>query len=397
MAQPTNLLPSHKPPVFPYTLREALYGNDALEPCVSRITHSWPPNVTQRMRLFEPIVDRPKQAIQHLLELFIIHVCQMETPSDPYWLTSLVDYLAAVSQHLIPLVQPVRTIQWAAVVHDKSGKAASKVPQSEESHPRNVPIDSRLILDIISSYTKSFKERDISKDELRKMPGLMDEPAKTAVMVYARFLASLDIHNGWLRKFLQSYLGRRERPRSPQSERGGNAGGRLGRVSEELHTLFAQAYVDRLGHLVWYTVRQAVPGEIIGRPATSYARGNNVRIQSSKDLSKSVRIHHSQICNIDRLDFRLWESWTHSVRGTGSYAGLANHALSARSVRFDEPVEIDDALAAGYRVVGGSLVNPNGKIVHILRRNDGLYKPVTWRMKNTVRTSISWHTGMKFA
>lgn len=349
------------------------------------------------MMLFEPILDRPKQAIQHLAELFILHVCQMETPSDPHWLTSLVEYLAAVSQHLIPAVQPVRTVQWAAVVYDKAGKSVSTVPQTEESYPRNAIIDSSLILDIISSYSSSFKERDISKDELSHMTGLMDEPAKTAVMVYAWLLASLDIRNGWLRPFLRSHLGRRERPRSTPQPGQVYAGGRLGRMSEELHTLFSQAYVDRLGHLVWYTVRQAVPGEIIGRPATSYARGNNVRIQSSKDLSRSVRIHHSQICNINHLDFRLWESWTHSARGVGPYAGLANHVLSARRVRFDEPVVIEDALAVGFRVVGGTLVNPNGKEIHLSKRNDGVYTVRNRILKSSEKASISWQNGMKFA
>lgn len=397
MAQPARPPSQSLPPVFPYTLREALYGNAALEPCVSRTTHSWPEKVTQRMKLFEPILDRPKQAIQHLLELFILHVCRMETPSDPYWLTSLLDYLAAVSQHLIPAVQPVRSVQWAAAVYDKAGKPVLTVPQTEESFPRNVRIDTTLILDIVSSYSSSFKERDISKDELSLMTGLMDQPAKTAVMVYAWLLASLDVRNGWLRPLLHATLGRRERPPNVTLPEGATSDGRLRRMGEELHTLFSQAYVDRMGHLVWYTVRQALPGEIIGRPATSYARGNNVRIQSSKDLSKSVRIHHSQICNIKLLDFRLWESWTHSSRGVGPYAGLSNRVLSARRVRFEEPVLIEDALAVGFRVVNGSLISPSGKEMLVSKRADGIYTARNPILRCPERNSVPWHAGIKFA
>lgn len=397
MAQPARPPSQSQPTVFPYTLREALYGNAALESCVSRTTHSWPEKVAQRMKLFEPILDRPKQAIQHLLELFILHVCRMEAPSDPYWLTSLLDYLAAVSQHLIPAVLPVRSLQWAAVVYDKTGKPVSTIPQTEESYPKNVRIDAALILDIVSSYSSSFKECDISKDELSQMSGLMDEPAKTAVMVYAWLLASLDVRNGWLRPFLHTTLGRRERPRNAPLREGVTSDGRMGRRGEELHTLFSQAYVDRMGHLVWYTVRQALPGEIIGRPATSYARGNNVRIQSSKDVAKSVRIHHSQICNIKHLDFRLWESWTHSSRGVGPYAGLASRVLSARRVRFEEPVLIEDALAVGFRVVGGSLISPSGKEMLVSKRADGIYTARNPILRCPEKKSVSWHTGMKFA
>lgn len=161
--------------------------------------------------------------------------------------------------------------------------------------------------------------------------------------------------------------------------------------------MFSTPYIDRMGHLVWYTVRQAVPNEIIGRPACSYARGCNVRIQSSKDIAKSVRIHRSQICNIDRLDYRLWESWTHSVRAGGAFSSLGSHAFSARRVKFDHPVKLEDALGAGFRVIEGTLVNPNGKEAVVSRQKDGLYLAKYPILLSAEKSSVKWHSGMKFA
>lgn len=384
------------PTIFPFTLREALYGNDTLEACVSSVTHVWPDAVHRRLLLFSPILDRPKQALQHLLELFILHVCQMETPSDPLWLTNLIQYLAHASVHLIPDAKPVRATQWVAAVCERGGKTVSTVPQMEESYPRNLPVDSKLIINILSSYASSFTEPDISKLEIASMTGLMDEPAKTAVIVYAWFLASLDIRNGWLRKMLNSDLGRRERPRTAPPSQKPRGGGRLGRLSEEPHTIFSNPFINRIGHLVWYTVRQAIRGEIIGGPACSYARGNNVRMQCSKDLAKSVRIHHSQICNLERLDFRLWESWSHSVRASGPYASLGCHALSARRVKFDEPVRLEDALAVGFRVVDDTLVSPNGKELVVSRRKDGFYSARSPILLSTEVGPVKWRAGMLF-
>ncbi|CAN8073745.1 unnamed protein product [Agarophyton chilense] len=204
-------------------------------------------------------------------------------------------------------------------------------------------------------------EPDITKEELSRMPGLMDEPAKTAIMVYAWYLKSYQIKNGWLRPYLNSPLGRRERHRNVSELSLSEdlvTTGRLGRIGEELHTLYALAFLDTRGHLTWYTVRQATRGEIIGGVASTYARGNNVRINSSKNTRQSIQIRYDHICNFEVLDFRLWESWTHNIRSTGPCKSMGNRTRSLRAVRFDEPVILEDALAVGFRIVNGVLVNP---------------------------------------
>lgn len=229
------------------------------------------------------------------------------------------------------------------------------------------------------------------------MTALMDEPAKSAVMAYAWYLHSLRIKNGWLRPYLSTALGRRERPRNCP----GGADGRLDRAREPLHTLYAAPYLDTNGHLVWYTVREAKLGEIIGLQASSYARGNNVRIHSCMDRERSVRIHHTQICNIERLDYRLWESWTHGARAFGAFAGLGNRALTGKWILFDAPVVVEDALAVGFRVVGGALINPNGRKMVVARRPDGVYTARVPLLKGAHKEhkagKVDWHRGMKFA
>lgn len=350
--------------------------------------------------MFEPILDRPKQAIHHLLELFILHICRLDDTWDQEWLSSVVQYLAAISQHLIPAIQPSKSVQWKAAVFDKRGKIVGHIPQSEESYPKNQTISSKPILDIISSYASAFTEDDITKEELSCLTGLMDEPAKTAIMVYAWYLNSFGVKNGWLRQYFYATLGRRERPRDapPDSlKEDVIAGGRLGRSEEELHTLFAPPFLDQRGHLIWYTVRQATRGEIIGRPATSYARGNNVRIQSTRDISRSIQIHHSHVCNASVLDIRLWDSWTHQARGVGPFRSLSNSALSAKTVRFDKPVLIEHALAVGFRVVGGCLISPAGRLLLVTKGENALYKARFHLLRNAEQETLTWHTGMQFA
>jgi len=309
-------------------------------------------------------------------------------------------------------VQPVRLAQWSVATTDKRGRAGERVAQMEEVYPKNANVNASAIVHLIAEYATSFAHSDITHEELSRMTGLMDEPAKTAVMAYAWFLADADIHNGWLRPYLNASLGRRERPsaaRLPAHVKPCvETEGRVGRLSEELHTIYAPPFINRLGHLVWYTIRQARRGEIIGRPASSYARGNNVRIHSSKNISKSLQIHHSQVCNLEVLDLRLWESWTMQARGVGSYGSLANRALSSRIVRFDRPVLVEDALAVGFRVVEGRLINPNGAEMVVSKTPNGLYHAKAPLLRSpsreckltqpaVPRECIRWHTSMKFA
>lgn len=384
---PGNLL-------VPFTIREALYGNEGLEPCVTSFTYQWSPDVLRHLLRFLPIIDRPKQAIQHLLELFILHICTLDVSWDAKWVSNLVNYLAAISQHLIPHLEPNHTKQWTALIRDKRGRVIKRVLQAEETYPKSQEILSEKIIDIIGSYSESFQEPDLTYDVLSKMTGLMDEPAKTAIIVYAWFLQSRGIHNGWLKKHLNSPLGRRERQRrhtpSPKEDR-------LDRADEPLHTLFSHPFIDNHGHLVWNTVRTATRDEILCRPATSYARGNNVRIHTSKDLSKSVQVRRSHVCNLPVLDLRLWESWVFRVHGIGPFSSLAKQTVPARVVRFDSPVYIDSALAVGFRVVHGNLYAPDGHQVLVTRRSDGLYKAHSIFHKSQKQGLLEWHTGMKFA
>lgn len=385
-------------PQMPFTIREALYGNGGLEPCVRQITHEWEPTVLERLRLFEPIIDRPKQAIHHLFELFILHVCQLNAAHSPDWVEDLVQYLSAISQHLIRPVQPEKSVQWAAAIYDDKGTIRRYVPQREECYPKSEYVEAGQIVDIISRYTRSFMEPDISREELSRMSGLMDEPAKTAVMVYAWYLNTYRIKNGWLRPFLNSPLGRRERDRRVPEKSRRNAyiaGGRLGRAKEALHTLYALAFTDTRGHLVWYTVRTATRGEIIGSVACSYARGNNCRINSSKDMRKSIQIRYDHVCNFEVLDFRLWDSWTHNLRSTGPCRSMGNRRLSPRTVRFDEPVILEDALAVGYRLVDGVLINPKGKPIQVSRGKDGLFRARRKLLRSIEKEPIDWHPRMR--
>ncbi|KAI0566993.1 hypothetical protein FGB62_5g318 [Gracilaria domingensis] len=385
-------------PTMPFSIREALHGNHGLEPCVRNISHKWNLVVLQRLRRFEPIIDRPKQALQHLFELFILHVCQLDISYELKWVDDLVQYLAAISQHLIPAVKPEHSVQWGAAVYDERRKIVRYMPQREESYPKRETVNSREIIDIISRYSQTFAEPDISKEELSRMPGLMDEPAKTAIMVYAWYLKTFRIKNGWLRPYLNSPLGRRERHRNvPELSRGNAliAGGRLGRAGEELHTLYALAFLDTRGHLIWYTVRRAIRGEIIGGIACSYARGNNVRIHSSKDLRHSIQIRYDHICNFEVLDFRLWESWTQDLRSVGPCKSMGNRGRTFRAVRFDEPVVLEDALAVGFRIVNGVLVNPKGKAMRVVRGSDGLFRVHRQRLRPMAVERIPWHPRMR--
>lgn len=390
----------NSPAAVPYTIREALFGNHGLESCVSSIQHQWNQSVHARLTLFLPIIDRPKQAIQHLFELFILHVCRMDTSWNEQWVSSLVNYLAPVSQHVIPAIQPCKSIQWYGLEFDTRGRPVSKVPKFEEYYPKHQIIPSKRILDVISHYSKSFQEDDIAKTDLTRMIGLMDEPAKTAVIGYAWFLNSQGVKNGWLRPYLHASLGRRELSHSPVStasaKKDPTVDSRIGRVEEELHTLFSLPFFDNQGHLVWYTVRTASPGEIVGRLASSYARSNHVRIHSSKDLSKSVQIHYSHVCNFNSLDFRLWESWTNHARGVGPFRSLAKTNLSLRVVRFDRPVLLEDALAVGFRVVHGHLINPSGIRMLVVLTSNGMYKAIEHPLRVRKQEPFAWVPRMKF-
>lgn len=358
--------------------------------------------VRARLTRFNHVLLRPKQALQHLLELLIIRVATSNPTWEPDWVEGVVEYLAAVSDYLIPSVQAGQSAQWASAAVDARGKPVRQVPQMEECYPADIAIDASGIMHVIASVAPGLPDSPVSRAQLARMTGLMDEPAKTAVMCYSWFLASAGVPNGWLGPYLSAGLGRRERRARlpshltlpPDSL---TAGGRLARVDEELHTLYAPPFIDRLGHLIWYTVRVARPGEIIGRPATSYARSNFVRIQSSKRLSRSVQIHHSHVCNADVLDWRLWLSWTHGARATGAFKSLAADSLSPRVVPFDKPVRIECALAVGFRVVQGVLVNPLGKRLVVVPHSDSLFKAKAQSCRDSDKKDVPWRNGLLFA
>lgn len=385
----------------PYTIHEALFGNDGLEPCVSSVTHEFHPVVRERLCKFNFLITRPKQASQHMLELFILQLCRI----DPYWnvdvVDGAVDSLVQITDHLIPPVTPaVSCFQWTALVHDCKRRVCRRVSQSEPSYPSTALVDTDAIVRVIAENAVLLPEATITTEQLSEMTGLMDEPAKTAVMAYAWFLASVGVNNGWLVSFLTAPLGRRERPPHLPSDVSSqyhqySADGRLGRSNEELHTLYAPPFVNRHGQLVWYTIRTAWPGEVIGRTASVYAVCNRVRIHSCKSLSRSVQIHHSHVCNARALDIRLWQSWTHSARSVGTYKSLSNCAFSSRSVSFDAPVRLEGALGVGFRVVTGVLFNPDGKRLAVIELPDGLFKAKLISY-DAIPEPVPWHNGMKF-
>lgn len=365
------------------------------------------------------ILSRPKQAIHHLLELLIIHVCTLPPDPDPAvdtWHTATVDYLARAAHDLIPSnIFPATSIQWYAspprpysssssaritppisattttttttnpqsvpnspprVGSAKpSSQTARLIPQTEESFPSDVVIDAHSIMHVIASVTHQLPnpESQIPFTVLSELPGLMDEPARTSAITYAWFLHSEKIPNGFLRKFIfSSALARRELPANLSNNHMNNVDGRLIRRKEELHSIYGQPFINRLGHLSWYTVRTARVGEVITRPAESYAKGCNVRIHSCKTLSRSVAVKASHLCNRAVLDLRLWSSWTMGFRGIGSFKGLANpRGSSARGVVvFDEPVRMEGALGVGFRIVDGVVVDPLGR-VHVVLGVEG--------------------------
>lgn len=395
-----NKVNSVKP--VPYTIYEALHGTIGLEGCVSDVTYSWDPLVRARLSRFVSIMNRPKQALQHILELLILSVCTLGPEQEDAWVSAALNELFTAAELLIPPVASSHANQWSTMSVDSKGRPARNVPQVEECYSNDFPIDATGIVRIIATFAPALPGEPIPCNRLAGMTGLMDEPAKSAVMVYAWFLANAGIPNGWLRPYLAATLGRRELlPRLPLSLSAppdtACAGGRLARSGEELHTLYAPPFTDRLGHLLWYTVRAARPGEVIGRPATSYARANAVRIHSSMRLSRSVQIHPSHICNSDVLDWRLWLSWTHGYRATGSFKSLAADSLSPHTVAFDKPVRIECALAVGFRVVQGSLINPSGKKLVVIRHSESLFKAKAHSCRGTDRSPIPWSSGMLFA
>lgn len=399
--QPIRPLPATMTRPIPYTIHEALYGNLGLEPCVSSIQHSWHPLINHRLSKFKCITHRPKQASQHMFELFVVHVCT----TDPYWhvdwVDDVVDYLVPLADTFIPSVTPDSAVQWTSIVRDKFGRQTHRVPQTEENYPPVDPVPTDAIVDVIAKIAPTFSLPPVSRDDLEQMTGLMDEPAKTAVMAYAWFLASRNVDNGWLRPYLLGPLGRRELPPTLDDDALENtlthsADGRLARQDEELHTVYAPPFVNHVGHLVWYTVRYCRPGDMLALPAESYARRNNVRIYSVKQFSRSVKIHRAAVCNPHVLDLRLWFSWTHGARGIGPCKSLANDVFSLKVVSFDKPVRLECALAAGFRVVQGILVNPAGKPLTVVNIGDGLFKAKSYSHKGDGEP-IPWHPAMNFA
>lgn len=256
---PSHAVKSAEHTPIPYTIYEALYGLHGLESCVSHVSHRWHPIIHNRLSLFIPILSRPKQAIHHLLELLIIHVCTLPPDPDPVvhsWTTATVDYLARAAHDLIPSnTLPATSVQWYASpsppytsassapttppaspaatvsshpnsqsVHSspsrvgpakRSSQTSRLTPQTEEAFPSNVFIDAQSILHVIGSVTHQLPnpEPHIPFAVLSQLPGLMDEPARTAAITYTWFLHSESIPNGFLPKFIfSSALARRELP-----------------------------------------------------------------------------------------------------------------------------------------------------------------------------------------
>lgn len=337
-----------------------------------------------------------------MFELFLLHLCT----TDPYWhvdwVDDVIDHLVPLADTFIPSVTPDSAVQWTSVVRDKHGRPIQRVPQSEEGYPPVDPVPTDAIVEVIAQIAPAFSLPPVSHHDLAHMTGLMDEPAKTAVMAYAWFLASRNVDNGWLRPYLIGPLGRRELPPTLDDDALENTlkhsvEGRLAREDEELHTLYAPPFVNRVGHLVWYTVRYARPGDMLALPAESYARRNNVRIHSVKRFSRSVKIRGAAVCNPHVLDLRLWFSWTHGVRGTGPYKSLANDSFTAKTVAFNKPVRIECALAVGFRVVQGILINPYGKPLAVVSIGDGLFKAKSHSPRKGDDEPVPWHPGMKFS
>lgn len=418
---PVTHSPLAQKPV-PYTLHEALHGNNGLEPCIATLHHNFPPEIHSRLQLFSSIMPRPKQALQHLFELFLLHLCLLDPTWHPVWVADLLSYLSAAADNLIPPTPPVNpSVQWTAILRDKKGRITQRVPQLEDAYPSTHNISAGHILHILTVYAPAVTNRPpITHDYLSSLPGLMDEPAKTAIMAYAWFLAAHDIPNAWLYPFLHAPLGRRERPaRIPRrlSESGVIAtvttdpsGGRLSRVDEELHTLYAPPFLNRHGQLSWYTVRAAAPGEIIGRLASSFARGAVVRIDSCRRVSRSVQVHYSHVCNFEALHFRLWATWGNGRKALGAFkslgvvdendftAGCPVTGLGRGTAVFDSPVTIEQALAVGYRIVEGALITPAGRRVKVWMGTDGLYRVRTAPAKGEADEEdvVEWRRGMKF-
>lgn len=359
--------PQPPPPLTtpPYTLHEALYGLSNLHPRVSHLHQAFPAHVHARFQRFHGILNRPKQSIHHLFELFIITVCQLETPTDPPWLNNLLDYLASACLHLIPAIP----------------QQASKLTE----YPSSIQADAKLILDILRTYTSSFVESQIQRNELACMTGNMDEPAKTALMAYAWMLDVMNINNGWLRPYLTAAIG----CRNGKHEQ-----------SVELFTLYSPPFVDVKGHVKWYTVRKAQPNHIIGRQAQVYAINNRVVIVTDTQIDRSIQIHHSQLCNRPRFDLRLWTTWTAGGTAIGPFAGLGKKRPLGKPVRFDAPVRIDDAIAVGYRVRDSRLLNPAGKLMNVSKSPHGYYRAKLVNNHShsghSPQESVQWHMEMKF-
>lgn len=270
---------------------------------------------------------------------------------------------------------------------------------SEEYYPSTQTVNAKSIVDIISSYSESFTEPPLTFDQLANIPLTMDQPVIAAVVAYAYFLHTHEIKNGWLRSFFQTIPARRERARThsqPLLEHG-----RI-RVKQSLHTLFSAPFVNNRGHLIWYAANRAKPSNILSLPTACYARSNIVRIHSTNDHSKYIQVHVSRICNKMFLDMRLWQSWTHNMRGVGQFCSLANPVISIGAVRFDHHVLIEGALAVGFRLVNGLLYNPAGVRMVVRKRKDDFYVARTQVMHHQngrgkrAEEKIDWQSGMRF-
>lgn len=357
-------------PTPPYTLREALHGTAHLEQNTPS-PPSYPPHIRSRLLLFSPILDRPKQALHHLLELFLLHICLHPNPPNPTYHQTLLHHLAALSQHLIPPVQPI-------------------THHAKESYPA-IPIPADTILSILRDFLPAFPA-PFPPPVPTALPGEQPNPAKSAILAYAAFLDSQNLPTAWLAPYLMPNVpGRRERPSRHHPT---TKPRQKPPLPPPLHTLFTLPYLNRHTHLIWLTVRTAAtPSDIIALPATSYARGNAVTIRSETDPALAARVDATQIVNVRRLDSRLWETWTGGACAAGRFASLAPRRVLGRVVRFDRPVRGDDALAAGWAFKqGGVAVRPDGKTVRVGRRADGLFE-----VGGGGRWVGPWPVGMKFA